>query len=51
MLFCNSGYCWTAQWQPANGEAAFKSAHDTPPPEECQVLRLHPEKGFETLRR
>lgn len=37
------------RWQPASREAAFESASDIPTPEECQMLRLHPKKGCETL--
>lgn len=48
MLFYNSACCWTVQCQPAEGEAAFKSASDALTPEECQMQRLHPKKGFET---
>jgi len=33
------------RWQPANGEAAFKSAFDVLTPGERQMLRLHPKKG------
>lgn len=45
-LFYNSACSWTLRWQPAKGEAAFESASDIP--EECQMLRLHREEGFET---
>lgn len=48
ILLYNPACCWTMQWQPANREAAFKSAFDILTPEEYQILRLFPEKASET---